>query len=333
MALREKKIYSLLGCVGAIIGAGFVSGREIVSFFSRYKNHSWWLIGLSVVTMIFLCCMCMRNAEHGGELPFSQNFPGRICLMVMLLILAGSMTAAAGHMISLLLPTRSAYLLGVTGTLCIAWLLSKGSMKPYSILSFALTAVFLWMIFSALNNSPQTNVNHVSMASSGNLVKAGLYAVGYGAMNIAVSMGVLCRNGQGCTREKNRKSLLLGFLLGALLFVSNTLYLRNPQVINNAFPIVPFFSTFGRIGYMGCLLLLYLAILTTLIALVLVLRSGFEQTNLPKVAIMPFVLGLPAAISCVGFEEIVDHLYAPGGLLCFVILILAGSRNKKEKAT
>ncbi len=35
---------SVLACVGAVIGAGFVSGREIYSFFTRYGEASWGLI-------------------------------------------------------------------------------------------------------------------------------------------------------------------------------------------------------------------------------------------------------------------------------------------------
>lgn len=329
----KNRFSDIFGYVGAIIGAGFVSGREVVSFFSRYGAHSWWLIGLAVLTMIFLCSLCMHCMEDRRECAICcpESPLARWCLLSVLMVLAGSMTAAAGHMIALLVPVKAAYLLGIVATLSIAWLFSNGSMKPLSALSFALTGLFLGMILLALK-APATQAAELAESPSiGGLVKAVLYAVGYGAMNIAVSMGVICRDGQCCPRDKNRRSMVLGMVLCALLFLSNALYLKNPQVHDNAFPIVPFASGFGRVGYVACLVMLYLAVLTTLIALVLVLRNGLEQASLPGKAIMSMTLGLPAIISFVGFTEIVDHLYAPCGLFCLLILFLPMFRQGRQK--
>lgn len=328
-----------LECLGAVIGAGFVSGREIVSFFSRYGQHSWWLIVLAVGVMILLCNLCMKqlsNTQKENSFFFSRyrkkNHSSGVCLLVMLFILAGAMTAAAGHMISLLIPSKIAYPVGIVGTLCIAWLLGKGNMKSYSFISFVLTAMFLMMILLALRTGSDNHLLVSDSQSAGELVKAAFYAVGYGAMNITVSIGVICRNGDCCQREKNRRSALIGLMLCGLLFVSNTLYLQHPEVMNMAFPIVPFFQSFGRTGYLMCLLMLYLAILTTLIAVILVLRNGMEQSSLSGKAVMPLTLGIPAVISCLGFSGIVDHLYAPAGLICFAIIFLPllGKRSKNQ---
>ena len=321
----RNKFSCLFGCVGAIIGAGFVSGREVVSFFSRYGGHSWWLIGLAVVTMILLCRICMRNETDGGtKWSFQQG-----CLLLVLMILSGSMTAAAGRMVSLILPVKGAYLLGITGTLCLAWLLGKKNVKPLSVLSVALTVLFLGMTLFALRDGTSVTPLKPKTTAFG-LVKAALYAVGYGAMNIAVSMEIICRNGRCCETEQNRRSVLLGLVLGGMLFVSNSLYLNNPQVHDAAFPIVPFAAELGRAGYLLCVGMLYLAVLTTLIALVLVIRSGIERLHLPQASVMPITLGIPAALSCIGFTEIVEHLYAPAGLFCLVILFLPMLRKQKS---
>ena len=329
----KNRFSGVFGCVGAIIGAGFVSGREVVSFFSRYGIHSWWLIGLAVATMVVLCCLCMHRAVNGGERAVCcpERPLARWCLLTVLVVLAGSMTAAAGHMVALLLPVKAAYLLGIVATLSIAWLLSNGSMKPFSALSFTLTGLFLAVILLALRTPSAHALDMAEGTSPVGLAKAALYAVGYGAMNIAVSMGVICRSGQGCGRDRNRKSALLGLMLCGLLFVSNALYLRNPQVQDNAFPIVPFAAGLGRAGYVLCLAMLYLAVLTTLIALVLVVRNGLEQASLPGKAVMPLTLGLPAVISGIGFADIVDHLYAPCGLFCLLILFFPMFLQSRQK--
>ena len=59
MRVKHRCLEGALACVGAVIGAGFASGREVVSFFSRYGVHGWWLIGLSAVA---------RKARGNGAL-------------------------------------------------------------------------------------------------------------------------------------------------------------------------------------------------------------------------------------------------------------------------
>ena len=55
-----------LACTGAVIGAGFASGREIVAFFSRYGNAGWWLMALAAAAMAGLCVLVLRSAACSG---------------------------------------------------------------------------------------------------------------------------------------------------------------------------------------------------------------------------------------------------------------------------
>lgn len=59
----------MAACLGAIVGAGFASGREVVAFFTRYGVHARWLIPLSAMTLALLCALCMGRcaaARHGS---------------------------------------------------------------------------------------------------------------------------------------------------------------------------------------------------------------------------------------------------------------------------
>lgn len=60
--MKDRCAGGAIACVGAVIGAGFASGREVVTFFSRYGAHSWWLILLSALVMMLLCAISMREA-------------------------------------------------------------------------------------------------------------------------------------------------------------------------------------------------------------------------------------------------------------------------------
>ena len=53
-------------CAGAVIGGGFASGRETISFFTQYGRYGWWLIVLSVGVMVLLALTCMRETANVG---------------------------------------------------------------------------------------------------------------------------------------------------------------------------------------------------------------------------------------------------------------------------
>ena len=116
---------SVLACVGAVIGAGFVSGREIYSFFTRYGEASWGLILLSAATMVFLCTLCMRRAqqEQADCWCSLQCFSGtkmgalaRGCVTALMLVTGGAMVSAAGHLTELLWPS--------------SWACSRAAFRP-----------------------------------------------------------------------------------------------------------------------------------------------------------------------------------------------------------
>ena len=53
--VKNSGAAGLAACLGAIIGAGFASGREVVAFFTRYGVHARWLFPLSAAALALLC--------------------------------------------------------------------------------------------------------------------------------------------------------------------------------------------------------------------------------------------------------------------------------------
>jgi uncharacterized membrane protein YkvI len=160
-------------------------------------------------------------------------------------------------------------------------------------------------------------------------VEGALRAVAYAALNLTVSIGAVCRC-SGCScRVQSRSVVLFGFGMAGLLLVSNYLYLKHPELNGSTFPMVSLLSQFGKVGYITALVLMYLAILTTLSAGLFALRIGLEERLSSPVALLLTAL-LPIAVSCAGFESIVDSWYAPAGLLCLLLVFapLVGWRTK-----
>ena len=169
----------------------------------------------------------------------------------------------------------------------------------------------------------------------GGLIFAAIRAVAYGSMNMTVAIGVACRvekGARGC-RCCDRRALMTGLVLTGLLFGANALYLRFPGLQQEAFPIVRLFRSFRRTGYVVCVTLLYLAVLTTLTAVLYAIRDDLGSRGVKPPLSAALTMGLPLAVSVVGFAGIVDGLYTPVGLGClglvFLPMLFSGGKPRR----
>ena len=137
-------------------------------------------------------------------------------------------------------------------------------------------------------------------------------------MNLALAIGVVCRCAQGTARRTAFLCSGLGVTLAALLMLSDSVYQRQPGLLGEAFPIVRLLAQFGRTGFLISAGLLFLAVFTSLAAVLCALDGAAQGCGRSLRAAL--TLGPPLAVSLVGFEGIVDGLYAPAGLACLVLV-------------
>lgn len=315
--------------VGAVIGAGFASGREVVSFFSGYGEYSWGLVLLSVAVMAGLCALCLNRSKNTDGCRWCAIYAGdsqRIrrvaegCILLLQIIMGGSMISAAGHIVALALPIRCAYLLGVVVTIGMAYLLGGADARPLTVISGLLAAVYVCAVFAVLIFDGGQEAVVVSLSHrTDQPVRGAVGAVAYAAMNLAIAIGVVCRSSGSDCRKSNRSAALFGLVMAVLLLLSNYLYLKYPALHSVTFPMVALLARFGFIGYLVSLSLMYLAIITTLSAGLSALRTGLEEW-LSKGAACWLAVLLPLAVSFAGFEGIVDRWYAPVGMLCLLLV-------------
>jgi uncharacterized membrane protein YkvI len=240
------------------------------------------------------------------------------------------MISAAGHIAALALPLKAAYPMGMLVTIALALWLGCVGMKPMTVLGSLLALLFVWAVVAVLffdgGEKPTAAVTHVA---SERILTGSLRAIAYASLNLAISIGMICRCGNCSCKVSNRSAVLFGLLMTGLLFVSNYLYLRHPELTQTTFPIVALLSRFGKAGHWMSLLLMYLAILTTLSAGLFALRTGLETKVTALTAWLLTVL-LPLAVSTTGFENLVERWYALAGLLCLLLIFLPLLRKLRQ---
>ncbi|MBE5801879.1 MAG: hypothetical protein E7319_06280 [Clostridiales bacterium] len=339
--MKTSDIQRAFAYLGAVIGAGFASGREIVSFFSGYGAFSWLLILCSVSLMVFFCLLCLRSSCGTDQwcLMYTHASPAvrsaaQGCVLLLQAVMGGSMISAAGHMTQLLWASEWAYTAGVLGTLILAVILGFANLRPLCIISSVLSAQFVLAVLAVLvfdgNDAVAVSLTTPALPE---LIQGSVRAAAYAALNMAIAIGLLCRWGECSLRSAGRSAVLFGLLMTGLLFLSNYLYLKHPELSNATFPMVVLLARFGKVGYIASVLLMYAAILTTLVAVLYAFRTGLEAyMSSGRAMLLTFLL--PPAISIVGFEGIVDGLYTPVGIGCGLLVFapLAVSCRKKARS-
>ncbi len=308
---------------GAVIGAGFASGRELAAFFARFGPWSWAGVAVSVGLMGILCLEMMRRPGAAGMPEAWQGrFMGRVWQGLfgsLLAVTGGAMLAGGGEVAALMLPLHGAREIGLIIMLAAGWRLARGESAWLAAVSRGLILCLIAMIAAGLWLPPQPGV--VLQNGSWEAVLQGLC---YGGFNMALAAPVAAMTGSRMNRQEQTRCAA-GFVavITLLLACGNGVLLRHPALLGENLPFVQLLAGLGPMGYGLCGTALYLAALTTLTACLRGLR-----------AICPAHMGLLAAgivlLSMVGLEGIVGRVYPVLGGGC-VLLLMAAQAVKRTK--
>lgn len=294
--------------LGAVVGAGLASGREIASFFGRYGAWGFAGIALAVGALLLL---------GGTELPGSWRgrWPERLWRTLLLLLListGGAMLAGAGEVAALTLPVHGAYWLGMAGTLLLAQRLAKHTVTGLMWVSRAMLLVLAAMIALGLTLPPMRAV----ALTEPPIPMALLRGAAYGGFNAALLHPVMA-GAVGLPPKERRRSLIIACLLaGALLVAGNAVLLRHPALRGEALPFIRLMAQLGQPGFWLGAAALYLAILTTLTVCIRSAGGGW------------LALGGIVLVALIGFSGVVDAAYPLLGGGCAAMLAAASARRK-----
>ena len=288
--------------LGAVIGAGLASGREVAAYFSCYG--AWGYAGV----FVFLCVMVILgdacDCELAPNLQWLDNI-WQVIMKVMLITTGGSMLAAVGHIGSLTLPVRNASNLSVCIALVVAYLLAVRIKQGLSIISRLLIVCMVFVIICGWCIPPAKAVR----VEAADPLAALMRAIAYGGFSAALQAPILHAESMQGKHTSSARVSTAGILTLIILACHITL-MRHPGLIGEAMPMVMMASRFGRTGYWFCVVSMYAAILSTLTACI---RSS--SGSMLSITLMILV-------SIIGFEEAVGIFYNVIGTACAVVLVL-----------
>jgi len=324
--LKRADFDAAFAICAAIIGAGFASGREIVSFFSCFGSASYLGVAAAAAgigAMVYVILLLSRKT-HASSLPslygalMGQPCQDAISVLHSLLCLtaASAMLSAGAELGALAFPIQRSHALGFLLTLMTALAATCTGIKSLSFMGVLLTALTAAYFAPMAINGP-----YRAPFISSSLLPALPMGLIYASFNSALAGGMICLTGQR-SASPAKTAWLTGCMLFLLLSFANGAMLRaGDAVLKMSMPAVVLAAEWGLSGYYVSILILWLAVLSTLCAMLQTLSSRLSAAGLPRPAsILIAALG-PSLLSACGFETLVDTVYPLLGWICGFMLV------------
>lgn len=291
--------------IGAVIGAGFVSGREIETFFGQYG--SWGFVGLCIAGSVLRLSQVLMPTTWKNRWP---DRIWRIMLSLLLMTTGGAMLAGAGEICARVLPFRCAGLAGMAATLLLAWGLAMKTRAGLALVSRVLVAMIMLMLLRGFTLPFREGFT----VSDHHWHKALLSGVGYGGFNAALQWPVLAASDISDRKKRNSGNLAAAITV-CLILAGIFLLKRHPSLASGTMPFLLLMKQLGRTGYYTFSICLYLSVLSTLTACIRSSRGSLLMLS----GIM--------LVSSAGFSGIVGRVYPMLGIICCIYLLLAKITN------
>ncbi|MEG6617243.1 hypothetical protein V6C27_12570 [Peptococcaceae bacterium 1198_IL3148] len=333
--------------VGAIIGAGFASGQEILQFFINYRHEG--LLGVLITTILFSYCggaiMYLATKYKSGSyqelLPHLMGPVAKIMDVISLVMLVGGlgiMMAGSGAVLHqyMALPINVGILLALTITIgVICGGVGRVLNANLILVPIKLLAVVIIAIIAILN--PTVNTVDTAMEVNQTLVASHwLWAsILYASYNMIVPLAVLSSVGKIIEPKIGivgglAGGLMLGLVTGLVTLAGLLFY---PEIKNYPVPMLYMASVAAPILKTFFALLIWLAMITTAIAD----AHGFASRVAPQGGKLYKISGIAICIMVLpltklDFAQLVQKIYPMfgyGGLILMVSLVIMPLMNRR----
>ncbi|MBE7031245.1 MAG: hypothetical protein E7409_07465 [Ruminococcaceae bacterium] len=341
--MHRKNVLRLVCCfVGAVIGAGFASGQELLTFFVRYGTRSFLPLVLAgalfgIYGVVMLRNIHLRNAQ--SLTGYFSGTAGRGICAIMETVVYAFMFASFCVMVSgtgaLLQQAFNLPLwVGATGMAALCFVLfccgAQGVVHANTVLTPLLILGMLAVAIPVLLGSqpaflPFENQPVAAFSSA-------LLYVSYNTLTL-IAVFLPLRHLIDSGRTAIASGIISGAILSGLLVILWLLLQQNFELVSSLeIPMLAIAQQTGRAARPIYSVVLLLAMITTAVS------SGFGflcriNHALPRPALAAILCGVSIPLAFVGFSRLVEYLYTffgYAGLFLFFYTLLDGLPRKNH---
>lgn len=331
---------------GAIIGAGFASGKEIVSFFG---NLGFWAIPvILLVGSLFFCCFYLfskigkmvrpnsisdiTRAIFGNAYIF-VDFSFVLCSFITL----SSMLAGCDSIGQIAFGQSYNFCyISILTAIIVAIIISTGLKYIYkinnivlpTILIFIVVIIFSFFVSGGADSSVELTINT-------NIFSGIVSAVLYVSMNIFTNIFIIAKS----SSYLNKKQLALccgvasGLLVVFIISILCCILFGGTMVFGSDMPMITL--AFGLNNFFGIVysIVLWLAIFTTICVASYSILTWLNNYIKNKFWCAVIILTLGFVFSRFGFSNIVNIFYPLEGVFAFIMIIFSARYYFKNRKT
>ncbi len=351
MAKSRRRIFQIVSLViGGIIGAGFASGREIVSFFGEYGLFSFVFIALACLLigfLVYIYCQVGNILDVSSLTDLTKiifkkhNKLLNILFIAAMFITMGGMVAGVdalgGSVISGYASSPVPYL-SIISILLLIIVVSggiKSILKADEYLAPLLIGGFILVAASYLI----FNGNNVSLSESSfwqsnpfSYIKGTFSAILYASMNL-IAVGVMVVKVQSdATKKQSKRAAVISLVIVSVCMGLAMLAFLKSYVSGYDMPMIELAQQTSPILGGLYAIVIWMGIFTTLLASAFNLNNWFIKTFKTDRTFGIIVLSLLAfAFSRIGFSSIVGIFYPIEGAVGLVLIIGVYIYYRKNK--
>ena len=296
-----------LAIIGTIIGSGFISGKEIVVFFSNFGLMSFPCIILVFIFFFYIFKWLLNfdigeNGHKNSKILYILN-------IILSFVFSSAMFAGISGIVADFSLFVSIPLYVFVLTMCF-FIFKKGQgglNKLNLILIPFMICIFVFCLISKIEFNPLSieNFSHSYLSF--------FYALLYVVLNISNSNILISSLGKNLSnKQKTRVAFISALVLFLILTFANIILLQNQASFVQEMPLLSLFSGISKIIMT---IVIFIGCMTTLFSLVY--STSLSMRGLCKNEYITFFVSvvMPFIMSLAGFSNIIMYFYPLASVL------------------
>lgn len=312
----KKSLLACLTIIGTVIGSGFISGKEIFVFFSKFGLISFPCIFLASILFFLLFKFMLNHGQDALERIKKSKF-SFVLNFILCLIFSAAMFAGIVNLLQFDKKWINFLIFFAILLLCLlVYKFGIGGLKKINMVFVPIMViVFIIILLPKISFKSFENIRNTFIFSPI------LYSFLYVFLNTANSGVIIAQLSKDMTKkQKTQVAFFSALALFVIMLIANSVLVSCKDSKSYAMPLVMMFSSFRHIIMT---LLVLVGCLTTLITLVFTLSSSMRGLCKNEFIIFFTSIILPLIFSFCGFNFIVEYLYPFASVLgCYLLIDL-----------
>lgn len=314
--------------LGSFLGAGFASGKEIVTYFSRFGGASYFGVATCVVVLFFLLLFFfwLSQKVDGLDGLTKKYFWGygkviKILFVVCILILVSAMFAGVESVGEALGLNKWLVLCVTAGVVFVCNYFGLKGIGGLNAIIVPLMTIVMLVVMCKSATVIRVQFGAMSILSGATYAFINMLTIGVFILEI----------GKNYTKKECVwASILCSGIVGVLLLICNC-GLVSVLNMDLDMPMLYLAKLCGGGLYIFSIITIWLAILTTLFSNIYVLDGYFSKMVCNKPKRLAFIILLSIIVSQLGFDVIVKYMYLFIGIMGAILVFVVCLKEKKTK--